>query len=138
MNRDDNDKEKVILIAVRKNSKEPLNSKVDLNIASSHVQPLVFDRPYYGLVENKKDTFKIYEVLVPHLSTETYVVELMPCYGKAELYIARNFRQILDKKYISMTSQLVNGRLTAVLENNHRRARKYIIAVKGATDPTAS
>ena len=130
VNVEDGDTQKVMLIAVKSTSKTPLNSTIDVYIAASQIQTLDFGRSHYGIVDNRKDVYKIYEAFIPHLENETYVVELTPCYGKAELLISRHFPNLLAGKRTITNSQLVNGRIHSVIENNRKTARKYIIAVK--------
>lgn len=136
VNVSDSDKNKVLLIAVKSDSDKPYNSTVTLYVAASNVQPLKFDVSHFGYVDNRQDVFKIYEAYVPHLKNETYVVELTPCYGKAEMFISRDFRQLLNNKYEAAASHLTNGRLYALLENKARVTRKFLIAVKSLNNAT--
>lgn len=130
VNVEEGDVQKVMLIAVKATSKTPLNSTIDLYIAASQIQTLDFGRSHYGIVDNRKDVYKIYEAFIPHLENETYVIEVTPCYGKAELLISRTFHNLIAGKHTITNSQLVNGRIHSVIENNRRDPRKYIIAVK--------
>ena len=127
---------KVILIAVKGDSEDSNGSKIKLYISQSSISPLEFGKSHYGYIENKQDMYKIYEAYIPHLSNETYVVEVTPCYGKAEVLTARNFNNIIDDNFISSTNHMSNGRLYINVENRHRKIRKFLIAVRSINNST--
>mmetsp|Transcript_42541 Transcript_42541/g.49686 ORF Transcript_42541/g.49686 Transcript_42541/m.49686 type:complete len:780 (+) Transcript_42541:1399-3738(+) len=126
----------VILIVVKASSRTTLGSIVNLYVSSSNVQPLKLGVSHFGTVDNLEGVYKIYEVFIPKLTNETYVVELTPCYGKAEMFTARDFNRLKDKDYESKASKLANGRLYAVIKGFRHRATSHIIAVRSLNNAT--
>ena len=127
--KNETERDKVLLIGVR-----PLNSSgrsiIDIYVSSSDIQPLGFDMMHSGYVENKRDKFKLYEVLVPHTKDFNYVVEATPCYGQIEMYITKSFAKMLDDRFEAKADHLINGRLTSILENTGSHSRRFTIAIK--------
>lgn len=105
-------------------------------VGSSSIQPLEFDVSHFGYVQNTKDVFKIFEVYVPHQENITYVVELIPCYGRAEIFISKNFNRLVNGDYIVRANHMTNGRIYAVLENPKKEEKKYLVAVKSMNNAT--
>ena len=132
----DKDPDKVVLIAVKTESDETSNSFVNLYVASSNIQPLKLGVSHFGSVDNKDGVYKIYEAFIPKSQNETYVVELTPWQGRAEMFISRDLSRFNNKQYDSDSTKLTNGRLYAVLRNRWGNIAKYIIAVKSFNNAT--
>lgn len=129
--------DKVLLLAVKPNVEAGFDSLyIDMYVGASSIQPLEFDVSHFGYVQNAKDVFKIFEVYVPHLENLTYVVELIPCYGRAEVFISKNFKRLINGDYLVKANHMTNGRIYAVLENPKQEEKKYLVAVKSLNNAT--
>jgi hypothetical protein len=126
---------RVLLLAVKSNVASD-SGYVTMYVGASNIQPLEFDVSHFGYVQNVKDVFKVYEVFVPHLDDMTYVVEVTPCYGRAEVFISKNFKKLTKGHYITKANHMTNGRVYAVLDNPVKEHKKYIVAVKSLNNAT--
>ena len=123
-------------MAVKSENEKPLGSTVNLYVASNNIQPLKLGVSHFGSVDNKDGIYKIYEAYIPKSQNETYVVELTPCQGKAEMFISKDIRRFNNKQYDSDSTKLTNGRLYAVLKSESESISKYIIVVKSLNNAT--